>query len=82
MSEYNIPGKINSIQFPNNCSDVQGGCSISADENTQINRMEKSGEMADIGWFQIIRNGSVFAEIKESVCNIYYDPPKTDKETE
>lgn len=31
----------------------------------------KSGEMAGIQWFQIIKDGKIIAEIKESICNIY-----------
>ena len=27
--------------------------------------------MAQINWFQIIKNGKIIAEIKESVCDIY-----------
>ena len=38
----------------------------------EINRFEKTGDNAPIGWFEIISNKKVIAEIKESICNIYY----------
>lgn len=38
----------------------------------EISIIQKNGEMTKVNWFQIIKNGEVIAEIKESVCNIYF----------
>ena len=38
----------------------------------EINIIQKNGEMAKVNWFQIIKGEEVIAEIKESVCNVYF----------
>lgn len=70
--------KISSICFPNtvwadeqNVYDVRKGY--------RFERIEKAGEMANICWFQVFdKAGDLVAEIKESVCNIYYERPTND----
>jgi hypothetical protein len=71
-------GKIFSIEHPNTgAPDERGYYSINdklkyAKKCDEIQRIEKAGEMAMVGWLQVIVNGEVIAEIKESVCDIYY----------
>ena len=66
---------IKQISFPNT---VGGGkeYKYTLDDSScgcdEIKRVEKNGEMASIGWFEIWKDGKVIAEIKESVCNIYF----------
>lgn len=66
--------KIKTIWFPNTHIDQS---SFSTSETLKIERIEKNGEMARIGWFQIseLKDGEwkVTAEIKESVCDINYE---------
>lgn len=63
---------ITQISFPNNTEfenqsiyKIGKGCD-------EINCIFKNGEMALICWFEIIKDGKKIAEIKESVCNIYF----------
>lgn len=39
----------------------------------EIRRFTKNGEMASIGWFEVVRDGQVIAEIKESACHVFLD---------
>jgi hypothetical protein len=65
---------ITSIAFPNTAVENQGIFVVgkSCDEIRQI---KKNGEMASITWLQIIKDGHIVAEIKESVCEIYGKDP-------
>jgi hypothetical protein len=63
---------IRSISFPSNVADCDKSfINVGRDGVTEIRPIMKSGEMANIQWFQIIKGDIVMAEIKESVCNIY-----------
>jgi len=68
--------KVTSIEFPNtsdeNTRERYSINSISISKVDDIKRVTKAGEMANIGWFEVWKNGKLLAEIKESVCNIYY----------
>lgn len=48
---------------------VRNGFTEQVDE---IRRVQKNGEMATVEWFEIVKDGEVIAEIKESVCNVLY----------
>lgn len=63
------------ITFPNTLGDNnEESFNYSVGVNCEgIKKIIKNGEMATINWFQIIKDGEVMAEIKESVCNIFYD---------
>ena len=63
---------IKEIRFPNTAVDgeqsfysIEKGCS-------EIRYISKNGEMASVGWFQVLKGDDIIAEIKESVCDIYY----------
>jgi hypothetical protein len=68
-----LDASIKIIEFPNTAQsqedfgyyEIGKGCD-------KIRRFYKNGEMASICWFEIIKNGQRIAEIKESVCNVYY----------
>jgi (p)ppGpp synthase/HD superfamily hydrolase len=62
--------EIESICFPN-ISDNPLSYAIGKNAD-KINIITKNGEMAEITWFQVIKDGKVIAEIKESVCHIFY----------
>jgi hypothetical protein len=62
---------ITGIEFPNTISGEQTSYYKVGSTCDEIKYFEKSGEMAMIGWFKVIKKGEVIAEIKESVCNIY-----------
>ena len=70
--------EIKRIEFPNNVhSEDIVTYTVRKDEHinrvSEIRRIEKrEGEMSYIGWFEIWKDGKVIAEIKESVCNIYF----------
>ena len=64
--------KIRQIFFPNtekneNAYGYKVG--VHCDE---IKLIKKNGEMAEVNWLQIIKDNKVTAEIKESICNVYY----------
>ena len=71
---------IKSIWYPNNVSDEnKSSFTIGVNGVSKIERFEKNGEMALVGWFRILKaktDGNagfdVMAEIKESVCDIYF----------
>lgn len=64
--------EIQQISFPNtslthdemNWYRKEAGCTFRI--------IEKNGEMASINWIEISKDGKVVAEIKESVCNLYF----------
>lgn len=66
-----MENEIKAIHHPNTDIDQQiytvGKAGI-----TLIKRIEKNGEMSRVGWFQVIGSGKLIAEIKESVCDIFY----------
>lgn len=46
----------------------------------EIRPIMKAGEMSGVQWFQVIKDGHIIAEIKESVCNVYFKDRKVDTE--
>jgi len=62
---------IKEISFPNNCPDENISFFTVGRSCDEIRQIMKNGEMAGINWFQIIKDGNIIAEIKESICNIY-----------
>jgi len=62
---------ITSIVYPNNIEDANiYDTKRNCDE---IRPIFKNWEMAAVWWFEIIKDWKIIAEIKESICNIYYD---------
>lgn len=64
--------KIKQIEFPNNVSGEDIMC-YTTDGGCEIKEIYKNGEMSMITWFEISKDGKKIAEIKESVCNIYFN---------
>jgi hypothetical protein len=64
--------KIKEIRYPNTVFMNDQGSYIIGKNCDEIRRVYKNGEMATIGWFAMIKDGKKIAEIKESVCDIYY----------
>lgn len=62
---------IKEISFPNTTEGCNRSCFIVGISCDEIRQITKNGEMAGIAWFQIIKDGKVIAEIKESVCDIF-----------
>ena len=63
---------ITRICFPNTVDDQGKTCyEVGRFGVEKINTIQKNGEMASIGWIQVIKGGKIIAEIKESVCDIY-----------
>ena len=62
---------ITEIYYPNTAIDENIGSFTVGRNCDEIKYITKNGEMAAIGWFQIIKDNHVIAEIKESVCNVY-----------
>ena len=63
---------IQEIRFPNNVEGQQQSIyrvGLSCDE---IRNIAKSGEMALIGWFAIIKNGKIIAEIKRKYLRHFW----------
>ena len=63
--------KIREIRFPNTVNDSDQVCYSVDHSCDEILEITKNGELASVGWFQIIKDGEVIAEIKESVCDIF-----------
>jgi hypothetical protein len=66
------PPQLIQITFPNTADEEHQSYYSVPNSCDEIRIDFKNGEMASITWFQIIKNGKVIAEIKESVCNKYY----------
>lgn len=73
---------IKQIAFPNNTEDFNKSFYEVGRNIDKIVPIVKSGEMAGIQWFQLIKDNKIIAEIKESICDIYgedeYTPPAID----
>lgn len=65
---------IRTIEYPNSSPNPQDCMSytVGNGEVTEIRRIEKKGPMDYESWFQVRAGEDVIAEIKESVCNVYY----------
>lgn len=64
--------QIKEIRFPNVVSSEQQNVYIVGKNVDSIGYQFKSGEMANVAWLQLFKDGKLFAEIKESICDIYY----------
>lgn len=73
---------ITRIDFPNTVEDsAQTSYIVGKNKIIEIKPIMKAGEMSSIQWFQIINmTGYVVAEIKESICNVYYEHKERDRE--
>ncbi len=64
--------KIIEIRHPNTIQkDLQ--TSYGYYEGFRFEKICKNGEMALINWFRVFKNDNLILEIKESVCDIYYN---------
>jgi len=72
---------IKTIEFPNTVIDSEKTYyTVGTRRVKEIRTIMKAGEMSGISWFQVIDlNGFVLAEIKESICNVYYKNKKADE---
>lgn len=74
------------IEFPNTVEDeAKTFYTVKTDDEPngnvdEIRPIMKAGEMSGIQWFQVIKDGYIIAEIKESVCNVYFENRKVEKE--
>ena len=58
------------IEFPNT---VENPSMFTVGKSCdEIKIIRKAGGMSGITWFQVIKNNKTMAEIKKSVCNIYF----------
>jgi len=71
MENLNID-KLEQINYPNTISSQEQN-SYSKANGYEFKGIMKSGEMAGIQWFQVYKNGKLVAEIKESICDLYYE---------
>lgn len=46
--------------------------SYSTQSGYRFERITKNGEMASINWIQVIENGRVILEVRESDCVLYF----------
>jgi hypothetical protein len=59
------------VSYPNTQPDSERSFFDVGKNCDEIITVYKNGEMVFIGWLQIIKEGKIVAEIKESVCDIY-----------
>jgi uncharacterized membrane protein len=59
------------IDYPNNAVGVDVN-SYSEKDGFSFKYTLKNGEMAAINWIQVYRENVLVAEIKESICSLYY----------
>ncbi len=71
MTNENIE-KLTTIEFPNTVSDEHNG-RYTKKMGYYFKGITKNGEMAPIQWIQVWKEGKLIAEIKESVCNLYFN---------
>jgi len=64
--------EIKQIAYPNTIASNEQSFFTVGSNCDRIEEVFKSGEMASITWFAVIKSENVIAEIKESVCDIYY----------
>lgn len=70
---HDIP-LIKSISFPNTVDQSkQCGYRVGTEDIDKIERIPKNGATGTERWFHIFRKGKMIAEIKESVCDIFYE---------
>lgn len=62
---------IKMIGYPNTVADNDKAFFMKESGYTFVEKF-KNGEMALIAWIEIYKDGKIVAEIKESVCDIYY----------
>lgn len=68
----NYEPKIRRIVFPNTIH-INEGTSYATHEGYEFKRIFKNGEMAEIAWIQVLKDKKPVAEIKESVCHIFFE---------
>jgi hypothetical protein len=71
MYTVTMQKEISIIRYPNTVG-VTEQETFATSPSITIKRTTKNGEMASIGWFEVYKEGELVAEIKESICNIYY----------
>ncbi len=71
MSQTEKERKIRQIAFPNTVSDTEK-MFYESKQGYTFKYIMKAGEMAGIAWIQVLKDDQLIAEIKESVCDIYF----------
>lgn len=64
---------IKKIYFPNTIDDENQATYTVGQNCDKIERIYKNWEMAQVWRMQVIKDKKVHCEIKESVCDVYYD---------
>lgn len=64
--------KLTQISFPNTVQDSERSFFTKKD-NIYFQGIMKGGEMAGIQWIQVWEGSLLKAEIKESVCDLFYN---------
>lgn len=64
--------QIKSISFPNTVLDSEASYYQSS-SGYSFEYVEKNGEMAPVRWIAVSKGGQLVAEVKESVCNTYFE---------
>ena len=68
--EIEMDNNIKTITFPNTVDGSAQNYFRSPEYSFKI--IQKNGEMASINWIEVWKGETKIAEIKESVCDIYF----------
>jgi len=71
MDNQNIE-KLSSIAFPNTVQESEKSFFNKRDD-IYFQGIMKNGEMSGIQWIQVWKGNILQAEIKESICDLYYN---------
>jgi hypothetical protein len=63
---------IKTIRFPNTVEDEKQGVYGATMDEWKFEYVSENGEMAEIAWIAVFKNGKKIAQIKQSVCDIYF----------
>lgn len=63
---------IKSIEFPNTVSNNESSNCGNTMDNWKFEQVLENGEMAHVIWIAVYKNNKKIAQIKQSVCNIYF----------
>lgn len=72
MEEEEKIKQLTSISFPNT-SFGDDRCGFSVKNGYNFELIRKNGEMASINWIRVTKDDKIIAEIKESVCDLYFN---------
>lgn len=72
LSELKENQVVRMICFPNTVADIDKSYYTIWTNCDTIQVQKYNWDWASVLWFQIISNNNVIAEIKQSVCDVYY----------